>query len=322
MTESYGVLTVGETSSEVEVGELVTGAGVLPLTAIDGNLSGSGAGSTWLVNNAQAVAPESMTIKAAPLTVSYKSIVGATANRDYFEVQPSGDFGFDYNPSDLSYARGAAAAALGLTRKSGALDSTPGGHPTSAAAYMNNVVQNENNQFGSFQATWTDLAQRDPNYLDALAAWAGSTEGPYRFLRTYSGATPPAGSSLPTTDPAGTYSAAGASAPTPDPAGTYSAAAGSAPTLAAAGTYILNTAAYQYGLNRLFLEDGNRVPLNEVLSFNSVTAVENYFGVTSSEATLATDFFAGYDGSSANMLLSGRHSEAAGRGFTARTSTA
>jgi hypothetical protein len=104
-------------------------------------------------------------------------------------------------------------------------------------------------------------------------------------------------------DPAGTYSLAGASAPTTDPAGTYSAAGASAPTLAAAGTYILNTSASQYGLNRLFLDLGNSVPLNEVLSFNSATAVENFFGVGSDEATLATDFFAGYNGSSANMLF-------------------
>ena len=37
MTETYGVLTVGTvTSGAVAVGQEVTGAGVLPLTAIDG----------------------------------------------------------------------------------------------------------------------------------------------------------------------------------------------------------------------------------------------------------------------------------------------
>ena len=65
MTESYGVLTVGSvTSGTVAVGQEVTGAGVASLTAIDGNLSGSGAGSTWLVNNAQTVAGENMTMTA------------------------------------------------------------------------------------------------------------------------------------------------------------------------------------------------------------------------------------------------------------------
>ena len=57
MTETYGVLTVGAVNSgSVAVGQEVTGAGVLPQTAIDGNLSGSGPGSTWIVDNAQTVA--------------------------------------------------------------------------------------------------------------------------------------------------------------------------------------------------------------------------------------------------------------------------
>ena len=97
------MLTVGAaTFGTVAVGQEVTGAGVLPLTAIDGNLSGNGPGSTWLVNNAQTVAGENMTMTAAPLNVQYHSIVGATANHDYFDVQPNGDFGYDYNPGSLS----------------------------------------------------------------------------------------------------------------------------------------------------------------------------------------------------------------------------
>ena len=35
----------------------------------------------------------------------------------------------------------------------------------------------------------------------------------------------------------------------------------------------------------------------------TATAVENFFSVGSDEAALATDFFAGYNGSSANMLF-------------------
>jgi hypothetical protein len=252
------VLTVGSvTSGTVAVGQPVAGAGVLPLTAIEGNLSGSGAGSTWLVNNAQAVAAESMTMSATPLAVSYNSIDGATANRGFFDVQPDGNFGFDRNLGSLSYMGGTAAAALGLTRASGALDSTPSEDQTSAAALMSYLVQHESSQFGSFQATWSELAQADPQYLDGLAAWAQSTDGLYTFLSQTS-TTPPAGSSAPTTDPAGTYSGAGASAPTPaapgtyipgagatsvaaeitDPAGTYSLAGASAPTLAQPGYYV------------------------------------------------------------------------------------
>ena len=58
-----------------------------------------------------------------------------------------------------------------------------------------------------------------------------------------------------------------------------------------------------YGLDRLFLENSNSIPFNTVLSFNSVTEVENYFGVDSAEARLATEFFSGYNGPWANMLF-------------------
>ena len=83
---------------------------------------------------------------------------------------------------------------------------------------MSNLVQNENGQFGSYQTTLRPQAHEDPLYEDGLAAWA--TDGPYTFLSqtTY---TSPAGSSTPTTDPAGTYSGRGAPAPTPAAAGTY-----------------------------------------------------------------------------------------------------
>ncbi len=58
-----------------------------------------------------------------------------------------------------------------------------------------------------------------------------------------------------------------------------------------------------YALDRLFLTTSNSVPFNEVMSFGSIASVENYFGVKSPEAQLADDFFAGYTGSSAEMLF-------------------
>ena len=87
-------------------------------------------------------------------------------------------------------------------------------------------------------------------------------------------------------DGGGTYSLAGASAPTADPAGTYSAAGASAPTLDPAGTY-----SSPYALDRLFLETSSVTPGFEVLSFNSETAVANYYGNTSAEAGLGRPIF-------------------------------
>ena len=173
MTETYGVLTVGAVNSgTVGLGEQVTGAGVLPLTAIDANLSGSGPGSTWIVNNAQTVAGENMTMTATPLSVfldwNNQPIIGATENNDFFNVSANGAFGYDHDRSSLSYMSGTAAAALGLTQEAGAINSSPGGQSLSVSELMNNLVQSENSQWGSFQSTV-------PNVDQALEAWAQST---------------------------------------------------------------------------------------------------------------------------------------------------
>jgi hypothetical protein len=59
----------------------------------------------------------------------------------------------------------------------------------------------------------------------------------------------------------------------------------------------------QQALDRLFLDANNRTPLYQVLSFGSETAVANFYGARSLEASLAAQFFAGYSGSSAHMLF-------------------
>ena len=121
--------------------------------------------------------------------------------------------------------------------------------------------------------------------LRAITVWpAASAEAP-RAARVL--CRNPAGASAETIDPAGTYSPAGASAPIADPGGTYSAAAASAPTTDPAGTY-----RSPYALDRLFLIINNVAPTSSVLSFQSATAVANYFGATSEEALLANDYFA------------------------------
>lgn len=56
----------------------------------------------------------------------------------------------------------------------------------------------------------------------------------------------------------------------------------------------------------LFLTDSAQLPAGQVLSFASAADVAAYFGPLSTEATLATTYFAGYDGSSikpANILF-------------------
>ena len=91
MTDSYGVLTVGSVSSgTVATGQEVAGAGVGANTAIQENLSGSGAGSTWVVSDAESVAREAMKTTAAPLAVTESAIAGATSNSISFWIEESG----------------------------------------------------------------------------------------------------------------------------------------------------------------------------------------------------------------------------------------
>ena len=280
MTESYGMLTVGSVSSgTVADGEQLTDTSgdLLPDTAIEANLGGSGAGSTWVVNNSEAVSSETMTMTGAPLSVLYTAITGATQNSGYFSIQQNGDF--NYASASLTYATGAAAAPLGLTEASGAWLASPGTNITSEAAFMSNLVATLSNEFGSFQSTWSQLAQEDPALQTELEEWAQSTDGQFQFLENNTTNASPAGTSSATIDPAGTYGGPGASAPTlaaagtyipstgatssaaekfdlagtyspagasaatTDPAGTYSGARASAPMLAAAGTYIPGTGA-------------------------------------------------------------------------------
>jgi hypothetical protein len=250
LTDSYGVLTVGSVNvGTVTEGQEVTGANVLPLTAIEANLSGSGAGSTWIVNNAQTVGSENMTMTGAPIQATYALFSGATASVAYFEVQQNGNFNF--SSSTLSAMGGTAAASLGLTAGSGAFLSTPGQIVTDPAEWMNNFNSSYTDQYSSFQTIPVH-----PTETPELTAWSTSTDGLYTYLTT-STSTTSAFSSAPTTDPAGTYSGSGASAPTPaaagtyipvtgatsaaaelvDPAGTYSGAGASAPTTDPAGAY-------------------------------------------------------------------------------------
>jgi len=205
LTETYGVLRVGSTSSgTVAIGQQVTGAGVLPLTAIESNLSGSGAGSTWLVNYAQTVASENMTMTGAPLSVVYTPVTGATENRGSFSIQQNGDF--LYNSSLETYATGNAANSLYLAEGTGptgakaSLDTpgeivAPSGCPIGAsdcisvATYMNNLLA-ENDMFSTFQTTWDPPNYIPPGEEAALEAWAASEPG-YTYLEGYSATTPP-----------------------------------------------------------------------------------------------------------------------------------
>jgi hypothetical protein len=192
-TETYGVLTVGSVSSgRVAVGQQVTDAtgGVLPDTAIQANLSGNGAGSTWVVNKAQNVASESMTMTGAPLGVTYRPVKGATVNSGAFWIQQNGNFNFA--SSTMTYARGTAAEPLGLTQASGAYLSSPGQVVTSPSKWMDNFIQTVSADWASFQTTFDpDAGTSPPTYKNSLSAWAQSKGDRFKYLDAYAESTPP-----------------------------------------------------------------------------------------------------------------------------------
>ena len=173
MTETYGVLTLGSvTSGTVAIGEEISGPGIPDNTAIIANLSGTtGPGSSWLINNAMDLSDHSLTMTGPPLSVVANQLDGATENNDFFEIAPNGAFGFDKNPSTLSFASGSAAGLLGLTQESGAIDSSPGGQHPSIEQWMTNVLLHETNQFGQ-PLEFNQLQCHDTIFSSKLEAWA------------------------------------------------------------------------------------------------------------------------------------------------------
>jgi hypothetical protein len=196
LKETYGVLTVGSTSSgTVAVGQQVTNGhrgstdNVLSHTAIEAQLSAN----TWVVDEAQSVASENMTMTGAPLSVRYDSVEGSTENSGFFLIQQWPYVNFV--SSSLTYMGGTAAGALGLTQKSGAFLSPTGEIVTSPSAWMDSFIANYSDEFSSFQTEFNQIRAIPPGERTALADWAKSTDGRYTFLY-YSVNTPPIADSM------------------------------------------------------------------------------------------------------------------------------
>ena len=205
-----GILTIGAVNSgKVAAGQEVTGSGVAANTAIGANISGSGAGSKWVVDRTQTVAAEALTTKAAPLEVDDHHVTGATEDSDSFWIEVNGFY--PVVATTMTYAKGTAAASLGLTREDGAYLSTPGQITTSPSAWLNNIVK-QDSQWSSFQMTYPTA----PDTAEALADWSAASDGRFKFLKRYTTTTPPIVPHSPAADivdPAGSYSLAGLSAP-------------------------------------------------------------------------------------------------------------
>ena len=237
LSETYGILTIGTVNSgAVAVGQEVTGNDVSGNTAIYHHVVGSGfgSGSQWVVDLTQTVAPEDMAMKAAPLEVDYHHVTGATKNSDSFWIEVNGDY--PVHPTTVSYASESTLAdLLGLTQSTGAYLSTPGQITKSPSAWLNNIVNNENSHWSSFQMTYPTA----PHTADELSDWSAASGGRFQYLSGYTTSTPPITSAP--IDPAGTYSSAATSAPTPADPGAYIPVTGATSSAAElvdpAGTY-------------------------------------------------------------------------------------
>jgi hypothetical protein len=121
---------------------------------------------------------------AAPLAVSYDPVTGATANSRSFWIEQYGHL--DAVGSTISYASGKEAAALGFTHAKGAFVSGPGQVVTSASGWLDNLVANYTNQFGSFDPAFAP----DQGSAAAFQAWAQSSNGLYAYIPPPSGSKP------------------------------------------------------------------------------------------------------------------------------------
>jgi hypothetical protein len=211
LSETYGVLTIGTVNSgTVAAGQEVTGNGVTGNTAIEHHVRGSGfgSGSEWVVDLTQTVASGAMAIKAAPLSVQYSRVAGATVNSDSFWIEVVG--GYPGRPTTVSYASGTVADLLGLTQSAGAYLSTPGQITESPSAWLNNIVNNENSDWSSFQMTYPTSSYT----ADELSDWSAASGGRFQYLSGYTTSTPPIVlSSSAAINPPSRYAGAGAGAP-------------------------------------------------------------------------------------------------------------
>jgi hypothetical protein len=186
LTETYGILHIGTlVSGQIKAGEELSVPG-MPNTAIVQDLGGG----NWLVNNApQAVISGDFTVTAPALTVQSNQLQGVTENHDFLEVSVGGEYGFDQRPSSLGFAEngstGTAADLLGLSKSSGAMDSSPGGQRVTIAQMMKQFIARAPDPFGSFQSA-------EPRLDGAFEHWQQHHPS-YAFLPNNHKTTTPAG---------------------------------------------------------------------------------------------------------------------------------
>jgi hypothetical protein len=122
MTETWGQLTVGNVISGTVEPSRVTGTGVAPDTGIISNLNGSGAGSTWVVNNAQSISGVELTQTGflSQVTNNPSSGIPPAGSVTTLWIEPNNKETLETNTSFGGFPSGSSAGPLALTSATGA----------------------------------------------------------------------------------------------------------------------------------------------------------------------------------------------------------
>jgi hypothetical protein len=117
MTETWGLLTVGKIISGTVEPSQITGSGVANHTGIISNLNGSGAGSTWVVNNAQSISGVRLTQTGFLSSVTKNAPAGGVST---LWIEPNNNETLETNTNFGGFPSGSSAGPLALTSATGA----------------------------------------------------------------------------------------------------------------------------------------------------------------------------------------------------------
>jgi Protein of unknown function (DUF3383) len=298
-TETYGMLTVGQTSAPISTDTQLSGHGLSADAAIITQLSaGNGDGSQWIVTEApDQVEQGDFSVKAPLMSVTLNGgrpiIDGATQDNAFLNVSANGYFGFDEVETALSFATGSAADKLGLGQGDGGYDSSPGGVHETVPQYINGILHNETDQ-------WASIEVNTPRYVPAFEHWQENSGFAYQFISTQTSTTP-AGSDQPVTDPSGTHSGAGASKPIRNKSDSVLSELMAQPDAASLESYSGAGVGHDSTLSELMAEPGassqesysgagvgHESPLSELMAQPGAAFRESYCGAGVSHYALAS----------------------------------
>src|SRR5580658_670514 len=301
----------------------VTGAAYSAAEIVDPAGAYSSAGASAPMTDAAGAYSAAGASAPTPATDTYIPVTGATSSAAEI-VDPAGTYSSAGASAPTTDAAGAYIPVAGATSSAAEIFAPTGAYRAPGASAPKTDPAGGHGELGASAPTLAAAGASIPiPRATSAAAEIVDPTGAYNLVQGGALTTDPAGSrraagaSAPTlaatgavipitgaaspegkVSPPGTYLPPGATAPMTDPGGTYSGSGATAPTTDPAGTY-----STPYELNRLFIEANQITPANAVISFTSETAVANYYGSTSREASEAEEFFAGYAGTSATMMF-------------------